>query len=96
MNQNTQHTNQIPVAPKTSSFNPFNLIGALASDIVEGVKTMASEASDIPQAIADGYNNGLILDTDNSRALKDAEDNAELQTTVTTTESITEQTTTAA
>lgn len=60
-----------PVAPETSAFNPFNMLGGLVSDIIEVTKKVGSEASDIPQALADGFNNGMLIDTENSTALKE-------------------------
>jgi hypothetical protein len=64
------NTSNQPTQPETSSLNPFNMIGGLFSDVIELTKYIGSEISDIPQALQDGFNNGLILDTDNSSALK--------------------------
>ncbi len=64
--------NNTPTQPTTSSLNPFNIIAGLISDTVEAAKYIGSEIEGIPGAMADGWNNGAILDTDNSKALKAA------------------------
>jgi hypothetical protein len=61
--------------PTTSSFNPFNIIGGLLSDTIEVVKMTGSELADIPDALADGWNNGALIDTDNAKALKERTNN---------------------
>ena len=65
-------TTNNPIRPETSSFNPFNIIGGLLSDTIEAAKYIGSEIVAIPQAIEDGYNNGAMIDTENSTALKEA------------------------
>ena len=64
----TQSTN--PVQPTSSSLNPFNIIGGLFSDTIELTKMVASEIADVPSALYDGFNNGAILNTENSEAIK--------------------------
>ena len=64
----TQSTN--PVQPTTSSLNPFNILGGLFSDAIELTKIVGNEVADIPGALYDGFNNGAVIHTANSEALK--------------------------
>jgi hypothetical protein len=58
--------NNTNAAPSTSLLNPFHLIGGLLSDVVEATKYVGNEISDIPTALAEGWENGAILNTDNT------------------------------
>lgn len=53
-----------------SAWNPFTIIGGLASDIVEAATSAGSEVLDIPNAIKQGWENGAIIDTDKFKASK--------------------------
>lgn len=63
MNSNNQ-------AQESASFNPMRLIGGLLSDTVEAVKFVGNEIIDAPQALADGWKDGGIIDTDDFKAKK--------------------------
>jgi hypothetical protein len=53
-----------------SLLNPFTLVGALASDIVEVLKDTGEATMNIPNAISAGWDEGLILDTEKTKAKK--------------------------
>jgi hypothetical protein len=59
-----------PIEPTTSALNPIRILGGLLSDTVEVIKTVGEEITEIPDALADGWNNGALIDTDNAKALK--------------------------
>ena len=47
-----------------SSLNTFAIIGGLLSDTVEVVKLIGSEVADMPDALAEGWNNGTFITPD--------------------------------
>ena len=44
----------------------FKGIGGLASDAVEGIKTVGEEIANIPDALSEGFEQGLMVDTEQS------------------------------
>jgi len=47
-----------------SALNPFKLLGGLLSDTIEATKWAGNELMDIPSALAEGWQEGAIIDTD--------------------------------